>query len=362
MIKYRIWDGTPWKIEVLTDTDLATDMGCRNAVAAVQQWKKFGIDAEVLPSEARGDLYNTGDFEVSSDWPAQEPWGAGPDLYRVLDHWNSAYIRPIGEVPAGHPGEDAGLFEAVKAVGMQLCPQLDITIPVGKDSMSMKTVWQEGDQIKEVTAPLSLVISAFAEVTDVRKTLTPQLRTDKGDTDLLLIDLGKGHNRLGASALAQVYKQIGHHAPDLDDPQAFKAFFELIQELNQAGLLLAYHDRSDGGLFASLCEMAFAGHCGISIHLDDLGDDIHAALFSEELGAVIQVRHCDTDEVMKAVHDAGLGHHTHVVGTLNDTDQMEFSYAHKSVLSAPRTDYHQAWSETSLHMQKLRDNPECAQQ
>ncbi len=265
-------------------------------------------------------------------------------------------------VPAGHPGEDAGLFEAVKAVGMQLCPQLDITIPVGKDSMSMKTVWQQDGQSKEVTAPLSLVISAFAEVTDVRKTLTPQLHTDKGDTDLILIDLGKGHNRLGASALAQVYKQIGHHAPDLDDPQSFKAFFALIQELNDAGLLLAYHDRSDGGLFVSLCEMAFAGHCGISIHLDDLGDDIHAALFAEELGAVIQVHHYDTDEVLKAVHDAGLGHYTHVIGTLNDSDQIEFSYAHKPVLSATRTEYQQAWSETSLHMQKLRDNPQCAQQ
>ncbi len=265
-------------------------------------------------------------------------------------------------VPAGHPGEDAGLFEAVKAVGMQLCPQLDITIPVGKDSMSMKTVWQDDGQVKEVTAPLSVVISAFAEVTDVRKTLTPQLCTDKGDTDLILIDLGKGHNRLGASALAQVYKQIGHHAPDLDDPQSFKAFFEVLQELNEEGLLLAYHDRSDGGLFVSLCEMAFAGHCGISVHLDDLGDDVHAALFSEELGAVIQVRHCDTDTVMKAVHDAGLGHHTHVIGTLNDDDQVEFSFAHKPVLSSSRTQFQQAWSETSLQMQKLRDNPDCAQQ
>ena len=221
-------------------------------------------------------------------------------------------------VPAGHPGEDAGLFEAVKAVGMELCPQLGITIPVGKDSMSMKTVWQEGEQKKEVTAPLSLVISAFAEVTDVRKTLTPQLRTDNGDTDLILVDLGKGHNRLGASALAQVYKQIGHHAPDLDDPLAFKAFFNAIQELSEDGLLLAYHDRSDGGLFATVCEMAFAGHCGVSIQLDDLDDDIHAALFTEELGAVIQVCHCDTDDVLKILHDAGLGHYTHVIGSLND--------------------------------------------
>ena len=226
----------------------------------------------------------------------------------------------------------------------------------------MKTVWQDGGQTREVTAPLSLVISAFAEVTDIRKTLTPQLRTDKGDTDLILIDLGKGLNRLGASSLAQVYKQIGHHAPDLDDPQAFIAFFNLIQELNETGLLLAYHDRSDGGLFATLCEMAFAGHCGINCQLDDLGDDVHAALFSEELGAVIQVCHCDTDDVLKAAHDAGLGHYTHVIGTLNDTDQIEFSQSHQIVLSASRQEYQQAWSETSFHMQALRDNPACAQQ
>jgi len=265
-------------------------------------------------------------------------------------------------VPAGHPGEDAGLFDAVKAVGMELCPQLGITIPVGKDSMSMKTVWQEGEEEKVVTAPLSLVISAFAEVTDVRKTLTPQLQTEKGDSDLILIDLGKGHNRLGASALAQVYKQIGRHAPDLDDPHALQSFFDVIQELNEDGLLLAYHDRSDGGLFVTLCEMAFAGHSGISIQLDDLGEDLHAALFSEELGAVIQVCHCDTDDVLKILHDAGLGHYTHVIGSLNDDDMIEFTQFHQPVLSASRVDYQLAWSETSLHMQKLRDNPQCAQQ
>ncbi|HEC27983.1 MAG TPA: phosphoribosylformylglycinamidine synthase [Gammaproteobacteria bacterium] len=265
-------------------------------------------------------------------------------------------------VPAGHPGEDAGLFDAVKAVGMELCPQLGIAIPVGKDSMSMKTVWNKDGDTKEVTAPLSLVISAFAEITDVRKTMTPQLRIDKGDSDLILIDLGKGHNRLGASALAQVYKQIGHHAPDLDDPQSFKAFFDLIQQLNEDGLLLAYHDRSDGGLFACVCEMAFAGHCGVSIQLDDLGDDVLAALFSEELGAVVQVRHTDTDEILKSIHDAGLGHYAHVIGTLNDEDRIEFSMAQEIVLSSSRIDYQQTWTETSLHMQKLRDNPVCAQQ
>ena len=265
-------------------------------------------------------------------------------------------------VPAGHPGEDAGLYEAVKAVGMELCPKLGISIPVGKDSMSMKTVWNENGEKKEVTAPLSLIVSAFAPVTDVRKTLTPQLRTDRGDTDLILIDLGKGHNRLGGSALAQVYKQIGHHSPDLDDPHAFTNFIRLIQQLNDDRLLLAYHDRSDGGLFATICEMAFAGHCGVSVHLDDLGTDPAAALFNEELGAVIQVHHYDTDVVLKLLHDAGLGRISHEIGTVNDEDRIVFTHAHHELVAGSRVELHRAWSETTYHMQKLRDNPECAQE
>ncbi|MDH5593539.1 MAG: phosphoribosylformylglycinamidine synthase, partial [Gammaproteobacteria bacterium] len=163
---------------------------------------------------------------------------------------------------AGHPNEDAALYETVKAVGMELCPALDISIPVGKDSMSMKTVWQDEQGDKSMAAPLSLIISAFSPVEDVRKTLTPQLRTDVGDTDLILIDLGKGHNRLGASSLAQVYKKIGHHPADVDDPKFLATFFDTIQSLNNNNLILAYHDRSDGGLFVTVCEMAFAGHCG----------------------------------------------------------------------------------------------------
>ena len=271
-------------------------------------------------------------------------------------------LSAIWMVPAGHVGEDAGLYDAVKAVGMELCPRLGITIPVGKDSMSMKTVWSDKDEQKSVTSPLSVVISAFAEVTDVRKTLTPQLRTDQGDTDLILIDLGKGKNRLGASVLAQVYEQMGHHAPDLDDPDAFKAFFNTIQDMNEQGLLLAYHDRSDGGLFACLCEMAFAAHSGVSIKLDDAGDDPVAALFAEELGAVVQVKHSDTDTVLQQLHEAGLGHYSHVIGSLNERDRIEFSHAGKVIVSASRVEYQQAWSETTLEMQKLRDNPDCAQQ
>ncbi len=263
---------------------------------------------------------------------------------------------------AGHPGEDAGLFDAVRAVGLELCPQLGIAVPVGKDSMSMRTVWSQDGEQRAVTAPLSLIVSAFAPVRDVRNTLTPQLRCDGADTDLILIDLGKGHNRLGGSALAQVYKQVGHHPPDLDDPRALKGFFEAIQGLNARGRLLGYHDRSDGGLFATVCEMAFAGHCGVTVHLDDLGDDPIASLFSEELGAVVQVRHVDTDEVMEWLHDAGLGRHSHVIGTLNDEDRIVFTHDRAEVLSDSRVQFQRIWSETTWHLQSLRDNPECARQ
>ncbi|MBD3670636.1 MAG: phosphoribosylformylglycinamidine synthase [Gammaproteobacteria bacterium] len=263
--------------------------------------------------------------------------------------------------PAGHPGEDAGLYEAVKAVGMELCPALGIAIPVGKDSMSMKTVWEEGGKQKSVTAPLSLIVSAFAPVSDVRKTLTPQLRPDIGG-DIILIDLGKGANRLGASALAQVTKQVGHHPADLDDPRALKAFFETIQLLNDKGLLVAYHDRSDGGLFTTVAEMAFAGHCGVELELGKLAGDPMALLFNEELGAVIQVRHGDTDEVLQWLHDAGLGHYSHVIGTPNDDDRLVITQGGDILLDEARVDLQRAWSETTYRMQSLRDNPACAQE
>ncbi len=263
---------------------------------------------------------------------------------------------------AGHPGEDAALYDTVKAVGQELCPSLGIAIPVGKDSMSLKTVWQEGGKELSVTGPLSLIVTAFAPVADVRRTLTPQLRRDQGDTDLILIDLGKGANRLAGSALAQVYKQVGHHAPDLDDTDAMKAFFESIQDFNQSGLLLAYHDRSDGGLFVTLCEMAFAGRCGIDVQLDTLGDDVQAMLFNEELGAVVQVRHCDTDTVLETLREAGLGHHSHVIGTLNESDRLSVTLANHSIFDEARVDLQRAWTETSYQMQTLRDNPDCAQQ
>ncbi|MGL6164260.1 MAG: AIR synthase-related protein, partial [Aeromonas veronii] len=217
---------------------------------------------------------------------------------------------------AGHPGEDAGLYEAVKAVGEELCPALGITIPVGKDSMSMKTRWQQDGKEQSVTSPLSLLISAFARVEDVRNTVTPQLRTDLGETDLILIDLGNGKQRLGASALVQVYRQLGDKAPDLDNPVQLKGFFNAIQALVADRKLIAYHDRSDGGLFVTLTEMAFAGHCGLDIQLDRIGGELLPALFNEELGAVIQVRREDKETVMTLLAGHGLAACSHVLGTV----------------------------------------------
>ena len=280
----------------------------------------------------------------------------------AIDRIGNIKLSANWMAPAGHPGEDANLYDTVRAVGMELCPALGIAIPVGKDSMSMKSVWNQNGEEFAVTAPLSLIVSAFTPVSDVRLTLTPQLRMDRGDSDLILIDLGKGQNRLGASALAQVYGQLGHHGPDLNDPQALKRFFGVIQEMNRDGLLLAYHDRSDGGLLVTLCEMAFAGRCGVSLQLDDLGEDDFAVLFSEELGAVIQVLHPDTDQVLKTLHDAGLGHSSHVIGTVNGDQVIEFSRGGSVFFSASRAELQQAWSETSSAMQALRDNPECARE
>ena len=285
----------------------------------------------------------------------------------------SAQITDLGDIrlsanwmsPAGYVGEDAKLYDTVKAVGMELCPALGISIPVGKDSMSMRTVWKDGDEDKSVTSPVSLVISGFAPVEDVRKTLTPQLRTDKGATDLILIDLGKGQNRLGGSALAQVYKQLGDNTPDVDDAADLKGLFSAIQGLNAEGLLLAYHDRADGGLLATLAEMAFAGHTGIDIEMGTLVDhpqDLLGSLFNEELGVVIQVRKEDTAEVLRQCSAAGLAEQSQVIGSLNDDDQIRFTLEGEEVLVDSRIDWHRTWAETSYRLQAMRDNADCAQQ
>jgi phosphoribosylformylglycinamidine synthase len=311
----------------------------------------------------------------------------------ALTNIAAALVGDIGRVKlsanwmaaAGHPGEDAALFDTVRAVALEFCPALGVSIPVGKDSLSMKTVWEEDGKRKQVTAPLSLIVSAFAPVEDAAKTLTPQLRTGAGETELLLIDLGRGRHRLGGSALAQVHGAVGDECPDCDDPVLLKGFFAAIQRLNRDGLILAYHDRSDGGLFATLCEMAFAGRCGVSVNLDQLcydpwlndvdGQDLRpdvlggryldklfAVLFAEELGAVIQVRAAERPAVMEVLAANGLRDLSYRLGGPGPTDEIRFYRNNKPVLAEKRVDLQRAWSETTYHLQRLRDHPECAQQ
>jgi phosphoribosylformylglycinamidine synthase len=281
---------------------------------------------------------------------------------------------------AGYPGEDAALFDTVKAVALELCPALGISIPVGKDSLSMRTAWDD----KEIVSPMSLVVSAFAAVADARAALTPQLRTDAGDTELVLVDLGRGRNRLGGSILAQVFSQMGDDCPDLDQPALLKGLFSFIEKSRD--LLLAYHDRSDGGLFATLCEMAFAGHCGVTVSLDAIAfdpstEDVDAfkrdadeqlagrandlalrALFSEELGAVLQIRAADRARVMAALREAGLGEHAHVIGSLNARDEIRVTRNNRSAFVARRDQLQRVWNETSWRIQTLRDDPDCARE
>ncbi|MCP4042780.1 MAG: phosphoribosylformylglycinamidine synthase, partial [Gammaproteobacteria bacterium] len=299
------------------------------------------------------------------DAPASGRMAVGEALTNIA----AACINKMGDIvlsanwmaPAGHPGEDAALFDTVRAVGMELCPSLGIAIPVGKDSLSMKTVWHENDTERSVTAPLSLIVSAFAPVRDVAATLTPQLRTDLGESDLILVDLGRGRNRLGASALSQVYKQLGDTPPDLDHPEDLRQLFFRIQELSQEGKLLAYHDRSDGGLFTTLCEMAFTGHTGLSLNLDNLGGDPLALLFNEELGVVLQVPREHTPSVVDRLRtDSGLTKHVYLLGEPNSTDEIVITRNGKELLRKPLVELHRTWSETTYRMQALRDNPECA--
>jgi phosphoribosylformylglycinamidine synthase len=302
---------------------------------------------------------------------------ASLDKLKLSANWMAA---------CGAPGEDAALYDTVKAIGMELCPALGISIPVGKDSLSMRTKWQDQGVAKEVVAPVSLIISAFAPVEDVRGHLTPQLRRadEAGDSVLIAIDLGRGKHRLGGSILAQVTQQVGDTTPDVDDPEDLKRFFAAIQALNSDGKLLAYHDRSDGGLWATVCEMAFAGHVGVSLNVDmltldpnhefDYGDAKDwakqtsgrredrtiRALFNEELGAVIQVRAQDRDAVLAALREHGLSACSHVVGKINNRDAIEIYRDAKKIYEAPRTELHRAWSEVSWRISRLRDNPACA--
>ncbi len=281
-----------------------------------------------------------------------------------IESLNKVKISANWMAASGSVGEDAALFDTVKTVGMEVCPELGIAIPVGKDSLSMKTVWNEKGKDKTMTSPLSLIITAFAPVLDVNKTLTPELKAE--DSVLILLDLGAGKNRLGGSVLAQTYKQIGNEVPDLDDTALFKVFFDSIQTLNSENKLLAYHDRSDGGLLATIAEMIFAGRKGAEIELDSLAmqqSDILAALFNEELGAVIQVKQSDADDVLDFLCDAGLTDCVKMIGwVIEEQQQLNLTYQGDTLYSATRADLQKTWSEVSYRMQALRDTPDCAKQ
>jgi phosphoribosylformylglycinamidine synthase len=294
--------------------------------------------AEAITNIASAPIARLGDVKLSANWMAA----------------------------AGHPGEDARLYDAVRAVGVELCPALGVAVPVGKDSLSMRTVWHEGGEARSVIAPLSLVVSSFAPVTDVRRALTPELAG--GGTDarvLLLVDLGGGKNRLGGSCLAQVYGALGADPPDLDDPARLRGFFAAVQELNQAGALGAYHDRSDGGLAVTLLEMAFAGGVGLEIDVTPLGGDPIAALFSEELGAVVEARAADAAAVEVAFARHGLVGAVHRLGRAVPGDRILIrggGAGGAALIDEKRSVLRAIWSETTHAMQRLRDDPTCADQ
>src|SRR5437899_5482926 len=314
------------------------------------------------------------------DGPASGRMAVGEAITNLA----AARIASLGSVKlsanwmaaAGYPGEDAALYDTVRAVALELCPALGISIPVGKDSLSMRTAWDG----KEVVAPLSLIVSAFAPVEDARGTLTPQLRSDAGDTELVLVDLGRGKNRLGGSILAQVHAALGDACPDLDDPALLKNFFAALQEL--APLALAYHDRSHGGPFPTVGGLSFARHCGVTLNMDSIsfdpaaddvdafkrGDDeqlagrakdlVLAALFCEELGAVLQVRAPDRPRVMQTLRDAGLGQCSHLIGQLNPRDEIRITRNGRQLYSNKRDHVQRTWSETTWRMKALSDHTE----
>ncbi len=290
--------------------------------------------AEAITNIAAARIARLGDVKLSANWMAA----------------------------AGHPGEDARLYDAVRAVGAELCPALGIAIPVGKDSMSMRTVWRDQGQDKSVVAPLSLVVSAFAPVLDVRRTLTPELHAAPGDRALLLLDLGAGRQRLGGSALCQVYGALGETPPDLDDPGRLVRFFAAIQALSEAGLVHAYHDRSDGGLSVTLLEMAFAGGCGLEIDLSGLTGDDYALLFAEELGAVLEVRERDLPAVRELLERWDLAAFAHPIGRPVAGEAIRFLRRGATLLSQTRSALRAHWSDTTYRMQRLRDDPGCAEE
>jgi phosphoribosylformylglycinamidine synthase len=335
----------PWQVPVAdaavtaTSFDVTTGeamaMGERAPVALLDAAASARLAiAEAITNIACAPIAKLGDVKLSANWMAA----------------------------AGRPGEDARLYDAVRAAGVDLAPALGIAIPVGKDSMSMHTTWTERGETRSVTAPLSLVITAVAPVSDVRRVLTPELWADGDDGagELLLVDLGRGKNRLGGSALAQVYGQIGAAPPDLDDPALLKGLFAAIQELSAAKILAAYHDRSDGGLFVTLAEMAFAGGVGLDIEIGGLGDDPLAGLFAEELGAVLAVRPDDVARTRAVLETHGLGDAVRAIGHVQRGDRIILRRDGRTVFEERRSILRGIWSETTHAIQSLRDDMTCA--
>ena len=312
---------------------------------------------------ATGEAMATGERTPLAivDAPASGRMAVGEAILQLA----SAPIGPIGTIKlsanwmaaCGEEGEDARLFDTVETVGMDVCPRLGVCIPVGKDSLSMRTVWTDskGEEHKQV-GPLSLIVSSFATVTDAHKDVTPDLKP--GASRLLLVDLGNGKNRLGASALAQVYNQIGNEVPDLESPEALRAFYEAMQELVEKRLVLAYHDRSDGGVAITLAEMAMAGGRGVAVNLT--GADALAALYSEELGAVLQVTEDNAAEVESILTAHGVA--ADWIGFVQDDPVLQITVNNEPALDETLAAVRSAWSETTYQMQALRDNPACAKQ
>ena len=332
----------PWQVPVadaaITTSGFATNQG--EAMAIGERTPLALLDARAAARMTIGEaITNLASAPIPSI-----------DQIRLSANWMA---------PAGHVGEDAKLYDAVQSVGLELCPALGIAIPVGKDSMSMRTVWDEDGEERAVTAPLSLIVTGFAPVQDARRALTPEL-SRVPDSELFLVDLGFGRNRLGASALAQVYARIGDEPPDLDDAESLRAFFDTIQTLMRDGQLLAYHDRSDGGLLATLVEMAFAGGTGLEVELDGLPGSTIGKLFNEELGAVLQIRREDREAITSAFAQTNLAPTLHPIGQLRDDDQIRVLEGGQRVLEASRSELRRDWSETTWRMQRLRDDPDCA--
>ena len=332
----------PWQIPVadcaVTTTTLdshtgeAMAMGERTPVAVINAPASGRLAVgEVITNMAGTAIEKLSDIKLSANWMAA----------------------------AGQENEDEKLFGTVQTVGMDICPQLGLTIPVGKDSMSMKMQWTEGGNDKSVMAPLSVVMSGFAPVSDVRKTLTPQLQRCDNSV-LIYVDLGNGQNRMAGSALAQVYNQVGSTTPDVDNPQQLKSFFDTIQTLNRQDKIMAYHDRSDGGLFTTLVEMAFAGRMGLDIDLSTIAGHENEILFTEELGAVIQVPLDNQSNVLDAFADVHIP--THVIGKPTQNQNIIIGKDNKTIIAKTRAELQTIWSQTSYHIQKMRDNPDCAEQ